>query len=285
MPQEKRTVTYDTVLQIEATCFEGILQKFPNHFHDYYVIGFIEAGQRHLCCKNQESMINPGDILLFNPGDVHSCEQVDGKTLYYRALHIRPEIMRKTALEITGREFFPCFPQPVLYRSELACSLQELHGMICEGEPDFIKEELYLFIMGQLIAEYAEPASKSMILEPASLFKPVTEYIETHYAQTVGLDELSRLMNMSKYHFLRSFTRQHGISPYSYLETVRIGKAKKLLEQGVLPVEAALQTGFHDQSHFSKYFKSFIGLTPRQYRKIFLGEASPTHLTERGADE
>jgi AraC-like DNA-binding protein len=68
---------------------------------------------------------------------------------------------------------------------------------------------------------------------------------------------------------LRSFTRQKGISPYSYLETIRIGKAKKLLEQGIPPIEVALQTGFTDQSHFSNFFKKFIGLTPKQYMNIF----------------
>ena len=41
-----KTVVYDKQLQIEAYCFEGIRQSFPNHFHKYYVIGFIESGQR-----------------------------------------------------------------------------------------------------------------------------------------------------------------------------------------------------------------------------------------------
>jgi AraC-like DNA-binding protein len=51
--------------------------------------------------------------------------------------------------------------------------------------------------------------------------------------------------------------------------TIRIGKAKELLEQGVSPIDAALRTGFADQSHFSNFFKKYIGLTPRQYMRIF----------------
>ena len=46
MEQETRTVKYDTELKVEAYSFKGIMQKFPNHFHDYYVIGFIESGER-----------------------------------------------------------------------------------------------------------------------------------------------------------------------------------------------------------------------------------------------
>lgn len=42
--QEQRHVYYDTDLKIEAYHLTGIVQPFPNHFHDYYVIGFVEGG-------------------------------------------------------------------------------------------------------------------------------------------------------------------------------------------------------------------------------------------------
>ena len=46
MKKEVRTVVYDDELHIEAYRFEGIVQPFPNHFHEYYVIGFMEDGER-----------------------------------------------------------------------------------------------------------------------------------------------------------------------------------------------------------------------------------------------
>ena len=49
--------------------------------HEYYVIGFMEDGERVLSCKNQEYTITRGDVLLFNPGDNHACAQSDGGTL------------------------------------------------------------------------------------------------------------------------------------------------------------------------------------------------------------
>lgn len=275
MSKEKRTVWFDEELQIEAYRFEGIMQKFPSHFHDYYVIGFIEAGQRYLECRQQEYIINPGDITLFNPRDVHSCEQIDGKTLDYRCLNIQPQVMYQTASEITGCGYYPCFSESVLYRSELAGTLKELFPMICHGETDFIKEELYLFFIGQLLGEYGGSFPANTLQEPQPYFQPVCDFLESHYSGVITLDELSRQANMSKYHFLRSFTRVKGISPYSYLQTIRIGNAKKLLEQGTTPAQAALATGFSDQSHFTNYFKKLIGLTPRQYMRIFTGEASP----------
>ena len=52
--EEQRRVYYDFELELEAYNLKGIVQKFPNHFHDYYVIGFVEGGRRHLWCRGKE---------------------------------------------------------------------------------------------------------------------------------------------------------------------------------------------------------------------------------------
>lgn len=269
MPNEERTVLYDAQLQIEAYRFQGLLQRFPNHFHDYYVILTIEAGNRHLVCKQREYTTSPGDMVLFNPGDVHACEPLDARPLDYKSINIRPEVMQKTVGEITGTAFLPTFTQTVLYRSELTACLGELHRLICAGETDFVKEERYLFLIGQLVSEYAGAAPDAASDARSDEFEAVCAYLDEHYDRPVSLDTLCALVTMSKYHFIRSFTKHKGISPYSYLQTVRITRAKKLLEQGTPPVQTALLTGFVDQSHFTNCFKRLIGLTPRQYMRIF----------------
>ena len=93
--------------------------------------------------------------------------------------------------------------------------------------------------------------------------------MEQHFADRIYLDQICRYAGLSKSTLLRVFTKSKGVTPYSYLENIRIGKAKKLLEQGVPPIEAAMQTGFSDQSHFTNYFNRFIGLAPGLYRDIF----------------
>ena len=52
MKKETRTVVYDDELRIEAYHFEGIVQPFPSHFHEHYVIGFVEKGERILSCRD-----------------------------------------------------------------------------------------------------------------------------------------------------------------------------------------------------------------------------------------
>ena len=83
------------------------------------------------------------------------------------------------------------------------------------------------------------------------------------------MNQICRYSGLSKSTLLRAFTKSKGITPYRYLEIIRINKAKQLLEKGILPIDAAIQTGFSDQSHFTNYFSSFIGLAPGVYREIF----------------
>lgn len=271
MLNESRTVHYDTELNIEAYDFKGIMQKFPNHFHDYYVIGFVEDGRRHLYCKNKKYTIETGDLVLFGPSESHTCEPIDDRTLNYRCINIKEDIMKKVVFEITGRDYLPRFTENVLFHSELVSSLRELHLMIMEESKDFKKEELFLFIIEQLIAECSDIVSEDTVQETNMEIKTVCDFMGNNYMNNITLNELSNLTGLSKYYLIHSFTKEKGISPYNYLQTIRIGKAKKFLEQGIAPIDVAIKTGFTDQSHFTNFFKKFIGLTPKQYMNIFIG--------------
>ncbi|NRX77001.1 AraC-like DNA-binding protein [Clostridium beijerinckii] len=269
MLNEVRTVCFDTELSIEAYNFKGIMQKFPNHFHDYYVIGFIENGKRYLSCKNKQYIIETGDLIVFNPGDIHTCEQIDDRTLDYRCINIKKDVMKKITFEITGKEYLPNFMEFVLFRNELTSSLKELHLMIMEEERNLKKEELFLFIMEQLIREYSNPVSEMTIQEASAEIKTVCDYLENNYMENITLNQLSNLTGLSKYYLLHSFTKQKGISPYNYLQTIRISKAKKILEQGIAPIDVAFKTGFTDQSHFTNFFKKVNWINAKAVYEYF----------------
>ena len=268
METEKRTARFDNDLKIEAYHFEGIMQKFPNHFHEYYVLGFVASGRRSLTCKNRDYTINAGDLLLFNPLENHTCEQVDDKALDWRCLNIEKDVMRRTTAEIIGRDYLPVFTSTVVSQSDTVPVLRDLHDMIMKEVKDFNKEENFYFFIEQLITDYTEPVAETLT-QTSGEIQAACDYMEDNYTETITLDDLSKVSGLNKYTLLRNFTKQRGITPYQYLSTIRIGKAKKLLGAGVSPIETALQSGFTDQSHFTRFFKNFIGLTPKLYQDIF----------------
>lgn len=268
MKTESRVMVYDDDLHIEAYRFDGVAQPFPNHFHDYYVIGLVESGQRVLSCKSQEYAISSGDTILFNPGDNHACVQSGGDTLNYRAFNICKEVMSALTREVARTLDLPQFTPSVIYDHEVICYLHTLHDLVMAESREFVKEETLLLAISLLIQKYAQPFD-SCIPECREEIEGICQFMEERYAEHISLDAMCDCVGLSKSTLLRAFTRSKGVTPYRYLENIRIGEAKKLLEQGVSPVEAALQTGFCDQSHFTNYFTRFIGLTPGVYRDTF----------------
>lgn len=272
METTARTVIYDNELQIEAYHFQGILQPFPNHFHEHYVIGLVEEGERCLSCKNRDYTIQKGSILLFNPGDNHACRQSGDARLNYRGLNIPKEVMVHFSEEFTGSRRFPVFSSNVIEDEEIAFYFCRLHRLMMDGSSKFQKEEAFLLLITVLIQTYDKPFAP--LPEGMEHYRQAVAlsctYMKEHFSEPICLEELCHHAGLSKSTLLRAFTKIKGVTPYRYLETLRINEAKGLLQQGVPLAEAALRTGFSDQSHFSNYFHRFIGLSPGSYREIFL---------------
>ncbi len=268
MQKEIRIAYYDKDLQFETFHFDGIVQPFPNHFHDYYVIGYVEAGTRCLLCKNREYVIGKDDILLFNPNDSHSCTQCGGGTFAYTGFNIPKEIMLQLAKEVTGTGKLPCFTENVIKNTGLCACLHYLYQIILDKAQIFEKEETLLILIQLLIGKYGQPFS-GCINRYSEEIENVCIFISENFNRHITLDELCKYTGLSKSTLLRAFTRAKGVTPYRYLQAVRIGRAKELLEQGVSTADVAMQAGFSDQSHFSNFFNMFIGLPPAAYRRIF----------------
>lgn len=261
-------MVYDDDLHIEAYRFEGFERPFPRHFHDHYVIGYIEAGQRILSCKGQEHTVGPGHILLFGPGEDHACVQAGGGALDYWGFNLSKEVVLRLAEAVDDRRELPVFSPNVILDGEVARCLRALHELVLGGAHGAGKEEYLLLLAALLLQKYERPLSPCVPRYSAEIER-VCALIQERYPEHICLDQLCRCAGLSRSTLLRAFTRAKGVTPYRYLENVRVSQAKRLLEQGVPPAEAALRTGFSDQSHFTNYFDRFTGLSPGAYRDIF----------------
>ena len=82
----------------------------------------------------------------------------------------------------------------------------------------------------------------------------------------LSVEEMARSVSMSKYHFIRNFQQATGLTPHQFQIQNRIRKAQRILPVCGSAVEAALASGFYDQSHFTRHFKRLVGLTPAVYK-------------------
>lgn len=265
-----RGVYRDVDLGIELTWFQSLSLSFPAHFHDYYVIGLTEGGVRQMSCGGQSYRIGPGDVNLFHPGETHDCVQSEG-ALDYRGIHISKDVMVRRMEELTGKRRLPCFSQNLIRDPEIAERVRTVHMLALRCGDDFEKEEQLLLLLSMLLERYGGSIPEQSTAEDSAM-EEVCAFLREHFQEKLCLEDLCARAGMSKSTLLRTFAREKGITPYRYLETLRVNAAKVLLAEGVRPGEAALRTGFSDQSHFTNQFVRYIGVTPGAYRTIFHGE-------------
>ncbi len=98
--------------------------------------------------------------------------------------------------------------------------------------------------------------------------RKVRDYIDTHLAEALRVQDLCSLLQLSEAHFSRSFRRTFGESPHAFLVRQRLRRAERyMLETGASLSEIALQCGFTDQAHLSKHFRQHTGRTPGSWRR------------------
>ena len=88
-------------------------------------------------------------------------------------------------------------------------------------------------------------------------------YIDTHYAADINLDQIAREAHLSKFHFIRTFSKYYGRTPHIYLREVRLTHAKKLLQKGIPIKNVCLAVGFDSVPSFTRLFKFITGRTPK----------------------
>ena len=113
---------------------------------------------------------------------------------------------------------------------------------------------------------FSRDAERSQnIIEPFQVFKSSIEFMQREYMNDVNIADLAELACMSLSTFESKFKKHISKTPVQYLKHLRIHQACKLLTTGYGIKKAVSETGFCDQSYFTKEFRAVVGMTPRQF--------------------
>jgi AraC-like DNA-binding protein len=256
------------VYGIEFIHANFVRHRFSRHVHDYYVLGFIEDGLQTFDYRGEKHRTAPSGIIILNPDEPHTGEAATPVGFTYKAMYPSVELLSHITEDITGKpNGLPYFPQPIVYDTDIARRLLNLHQvLVSEGTGSLSGESAFLDVFAVLISRYADAKLRTLtIRSERSAVQRVRDYIEANYDQNISLNELAQLVAFSPYYLARTFTTVTGIPPHAYLESVRIRHAQRLLVQGIPIADVALKTGFPHQSHFTTRFRLAVGVTPGRY--------------------
>ncbi|WP_341644966.1 AraC family transcriptional regulator [Thauera sp. SDU_THAU2] len=89
--------------------------------------------------------------------------------------------------------------------------------------------------------------------------------IDDNPSEPISLHELSAISGISQFQLVRGFSKLTGLTPHAYLVQRRLQRTRRLIAAGVSLVDAALASGFADQSHMSRLFVRTYGMSPGIY--------------------
>jgi AraC family transcriptional regulator len=104
-------------------------------------------------------------------------------------------------------------------------------------------------------------------LEPRQLER-ATDFMTARLSKRIRLGELAAITGLSQAHFGRAFKASTGVAPHRWLLEARITRAQRLLlDTDFSLAQVAIETGFSEQSHFTRVFRSVVGTPPGAWRR------------------
>ena len=237
-------------------------------FHETYSIATIlDASGRGFewSYRGKNHYTEAANVTLIEPGEVHTSMKVRPVT-NLRVLHVDPSLLAREAKEMAIASSKPHFrfanvTDPALFRA-----LARLHASLENGTNILEQQSRYVASMRLLLERCAEKAPNTELRQNnrVHLFR-ARDFIWEYYAENITLDELQTLTGLSRFHLLRAFANEFGMPPHTYLNLVRLAKAKKFIAEGIPLAIVAAEVGFADQSHLTRHFTKTYGLTPATY--------------------
>lgn len=236
-------------------------QPFGRHSHDAFAIGAILYGAGGYQCRGTHHVLPAGTLSLMNPEEPHT-GNAESERLIYRMLYIEESRL----LPLLGRKQLPRGFQ-VLNPNDDGQVAAALKRVATEFERDdaLALESELLTLLELVFVRHGGLRPAPSASRDGGVTAQLRDYLEAHYREAVGLDELAALLQRHPRHLIEAFRTTYGVPPHTYLLQRRIREAKRLLVAGEKPLEVALALGFYDQAHFSGTFRRFTGVTPGRF--------------------
>lgn len=269
----ERSCAQDWLQSASTDCGVELLEAYfhggayHKHRHDTYAICLTTAGVQAFDYRGTAEISLPGQVVVLHPDEAHDGHAGTAEGFGYRMLYVDPAQIFDALYALRGRpSSLPFVRVPVVMSHQLSGAI--VAAFRSTREPLAIDRLVIELAEGLMEADpaYHQPPLPPHIDVPS--VRQAREYLDAQKTRVVRSAELEAVTGLSRYELARQFRVMYGTSPYRYLLMRRLDWAREQLRQNRSLVEVAIMTGFADQAHFSRMFKSAVGMTPAYYRAL-----------------
>ena len=253
-------------------------QERDFHFHEFDKLVLLLGGRVDYALENAVYPLRPWDVLLVRHHTIHKA-LIDKSLPYERIIlyldrryfdRLMPEARLFDCFDRADERMQYLLSPDESQRAQLAAVLEGVEGSL--HAEDFGAQAMcdsyivqLLVLLGRLSfkAESAQGGETQVDEKIAAALSHINENL----SEDLSVDELSDLVHVSRYHFMRLFKAQTGTSVHAYVRQRRLMHAARLIREGASAARAAEESGFSDYSAFHRAFVSLFGVSPGRLKK------------------
>lgn len=246
--------------------------KINYHYHEFCKLVMLVSGKGFYTVEGQRYLLQPGDTVIVGSRSVH-CPEIESGSVYERIIiYISPEYLQmQSAPDCDLLELFSGTRGHILRPGESGS--RKLFAMAGELEKElsgsgYGREVLSAAALLRLLVQMAKYQRREDSRNPQPVnpenprVQAMMRYMDEYLAEDLDMDALADTFYVSKYHMMRQFRQETGLTVYEYLTQRRLLHARDLIEKGIRATEACYRSGFRSYSSFTRSYARYFGTTP-----------------------
>ncbi|WP_443058166.1 AraC family transcriptional regulator [Streptomyces sp. NBC_00820] len=232
---------------------------YPMHVHDAWTLLIVDDGAVRYDLDRHEHGTPHDTVSLLPPHVPHNGSPATEHGFRKRVVYLDAT---RLSHDLIGR----AVDGPDLRDPVLRLRVGQLHRVLALPGEELEAESRLTLVGERLRGHLRGRVGGGEGRRDPGLAHSLRELLDDRVSEGLTLDEAARLLNAHPAHLVRAFSTAYGIAPHQYLTSRRIGRARRLLLDGLAPGEVAAVAGFYDQAHLTRHFKKLVGVTPGRYR-------------------
>lgn len=245
-------------------------ERVEYHYHEFYKLLIVLSGTGGYWINGERYQLTAGDVVLL---DRRLSHRPEFETEYERVIiYISPEFLQKSSTADCDLDL--CFSTPGRHilrlppreREEIVGLLRGLEEELASGEAgkDILSRGLLLRLLVALyrMMRRGDFASVQPLIPRDERVAEILRYIDSHIHEELCVESLAEHFFLSRYHMMRLFRENTGLTIHSYIVDRRLMSAREMIGTGMGATEACYKAGFNSYCTFCRAYNKRFGMSP-----------------------